>query len=110
MVRSTPTEPLPRHFPRDVVRDLLGITRALYRAERAKPNPDRAHLDRLVVIGGQYRLALDLAKHGPDTMGGRAALSWAEKATTALGDLVQESELIAEAVRATAGKLRGGRR
>jgi hypothetical protein len=110
MTRSKPSTMLSLPFPREAVRDLLGITRALYRAERAKPTPDRACLDRLVVIGGHYRLALELGmKHGPDTMGGRAALSWAEKATAALGELVAESEMIAPAVAATAARLRRGR-
>ena len=95
-------------FPRDPVRDLLGITRALYRAELGSESPDPGRLGRLLEIGKQYRLALDLgSKYPPDTMAGRAARSWAEKATAALGAFVAESpELMAPAVAATAERLR----
>jgi hypothetical protein len=102
---------LARHdpLPREAVRDLLGITRALYRAERAKPGTSYARLEQLLEIGKQFRLALDLSKYEPDTMGGRAARSWAEKATAALGEIVADSELMAPAVAATAERLRRAR-
>lgn len=96
-------------FPREAVRDLLGITRALYRAELAAPPPraDRARIDRLLEIGKQYRLALDLGiKCPPDTLGGRAARHWADTATAALGEFVASSELMATAVACTALKLK----
>jgi hypothetical protein len=101
---------LARHdpFPKEAVRDLLGITRALYRAEKAMPALNAARLEQLLEIGKQFRLALDLSKFEPDTMGGRAARSWAEKATKALGQFVADSELMAPAVAATAARL--GRR
>jgi hypothetical protein len=47
-------------FPREVVRDLLGITRALYRAEIAKLHADPGRRARLEEIGKQYRNALEL--------------------------------------------------
>ena len=101
---------LPRPFPREVVRDLLGITRALFRAERAQAAPDPSRLARLQDIGTQYRRALDMAgKYGPDTMGGRAAFNWAEKATASLGQYVADCEPIAVAVAATAVRLKRGR-
>jgi hypothetical protein len=96
-------------FPREAVRDLLGITRALYRAELSLPEEQRqpARLDRLLEIGKQYRLALELGgKCNPDTIGGRAARSWADTATVALGEVVAESDLVAKAVGATAQRLR----
>ncbi len=99
-------------FPTEAVRDLLGITRALYRAELAAPPPpaDRARIEKLLEIGKQYRLALDLgAKGAPDSMGGRAARGWADKATASLGEFVASSELMEPAVRATAAKLRRSR-
>jgi hypothetical protein len=110
LARSTPTDPLPRPLPRELVRDLLGITRALYRAELAKPSPDRARVERLLEIGKQYPLALDMSgRVASDTMGARAALGWAEKATAALGALVADSLELAPAVAATAVKLRARR-
>jgi hypothetical protein len=96
-------------FPREAVRDLLGITRALYRAELSLPEEQRQppRLARLVEIGKQYRLALELGnKCAPDTIGGRAARSWADTATAALGEVVANSDLVATAVRATAKRLR----
>jgi hypothetical protein len=75
-------------------------------AEKARPDLDAGRLEQLLAIGKQFRLALDLSKYDPDTMGGRAARSWAEKATAALGEFVAESALMAPAVAATAERLR----
>jgi hypothetical protein len=98
---------LPRPFPREVVRDLLGITRALFRAERAKPNPDVTRVERLRQIGELYREAMDMGtRYGANTMAGRAARIKAERATTVLGEFVAESELMAPAVAASAERLR----
>jgi hypothetical protein len=101
---------LPLPFPREAVRDLLGITRALYRGEVAKPNPDRAHVERLLQIGQLYRTALEMARYAPDTIGGRAARAKAERATLQLGEYVADAELIAPAVAATAAQLSRRRR
>jgi len=105
--RLAPNDP----FPREAVRDLLGITRALYRAGRAKESPDPSRMARLLEVGKQYRLTLDLGvKYEPDTMAGRAAKSWAEKATAALGAFLEEfDDAVAPAVKATAERLRRGR-
>ena len=110
VVRSTPVQPLPRPLPREIVRDLLGITRALYRAELVKPTTDRARMERLVGIGQQFRRALDMsARYGADTMAGRAAFEAARNATEQLGDLVADSAELTHAVAATAARLRGSR-
>lgn len=98
-------------LPRGVVRDLLGITRALYRAELAAGgNPVR--LQSLVDIGGMLRTALELSTVEPDTIGHRAAWGWAGKATAALGDYVVAGDAPALALgavlRASADKLRTG--
>lgn len=94
-------------LPRETVRDLLGITRALYRAERALPptEADALRLARLAEIGTQLRSALDLSKGEPDTMGHRSAWMWAEKGAAALGQFVGETMPMAPAVRAAAAKL-----
>jgi hypothetical protein len=98
---------IPIPFPRDAVRDLLGITRALFRAERSKPTPDPSRLARLQDAGTRYREALDMgSKYASDTMGGRAALSKAEAATITLGELVAESDMMVGAVVATGQRLR----
>jgi hypothetical protein len=96
-------------LPRETVRDLLGITRALYRAELALPPPraDRLRIEQLEDIGKKLRLALELsAQTEPDTMGHRAAWSWAEQASQALGEFVGESMLMAPAIRAAAARLK----
>jgi hypothetical protein len=98
-VRHKDSVPLP------VVRDLLGITRALYRAELAQPQPDVRVLQTLERIGELLRLALDLGKGQPDTLGMRAAWNWAEQACDALGALVADLEL-EPAVRATVARLK----
>lgn len=103
------SRPITGPLPREVVRDLLGITRSLYRAELALPPPraDALRLAQLAEIGTHFRRALDLSKGEPNTMGHRAAWSWAEQATTALGKFVGETMPVAPAVRAAAAKLKG---
>lgn len=88
------------------MRDLLGITRALYRAEKRTRTLNAARLEQLLEIGKQLRLALDLSRYDADTMGGRAARRWAEQATETLGRFVADSELMAPAVAAMAERLR----
>lgn len=97
---------LPLPFPREAVRDLLGITRALYRGAAGRVSPDCVRVERLLQIGLLFREALEMGiKYAPDTIGGRAARAKAERATTALGEFVAESELMAPAVAATAERL-----
>jgi hypothetical protein len=100
-------------FPREVVRDLLGIARALYRSEVAKAPVERARIEQLTQIGLLYKEALNLGtRYAPDTIAGRAAGSRPSGATVALGALgalgafVAESELMAPAVAATAERFR----
>jgi hypothetical protein len=91
------SEPLPV----ETVRDLLAIVRVLYRGERSAER--RAEL---VEIGLAYRRALRLAKAGPETLGGRAAWTWAEQATERLGRLVDYSTPIGPGIFATAARIR----
>ncbi len=96
-------------LPRGVVRDLLGITRALYRQELAAGgNPVR--LQALVDIGRMLGTALELSKVEPDTIGHRAAWGWAGKAVAALGDYVAiaDAPALAAVLRASAEKLLTG--
>lgn len=110
MVRTTSTEPLPRPLPREAVRDLLGITRALYRAELERVPADPERTARLQNIGQLFRQALTMsAKYEPDTMAGRAAFDKARTATLELGHFVADVHDLAPAVAATALKLKLGR-
>jgi hypothetical protein len=83
---------LPRRdepFPYAAVRDLLGIVRGLYRAEKAE-GARRAELDRLARIGRHLVLALDLAGNEPGSVGARAAWEHADRACNELGGLVHQ--------------------
>jgi Uma2 family endonuclease len=76
------------------VRDLLGITRALYRAELAADLPlAQSRCDQLAEIGKQYRLSLELAESGPGTMPRHLSLAPAERrhlVTSATGERRRE--------------------
>lgn len=92
------------------MRDLLAIVRMLYRAELAR-QPDAmqaSRLARLAEIGNELRLALNLSRGTPDTMGHRAAWGWAEKATAALGEVVGAHLPVADVLLASMEKLRTG--
>jgi hypothetical protein len=74
-------------LPREVVRDLLGIARALYatrKAEAAAPE----ELAKLAGAGALLVDALDLSRTEPDTVGHRAAWAKAERATAAVLDVL----------------------
>jgi hypothetical protein len=92
-------------LPLEVVRDLLGITRALYRSERAKPAPDARTVEALRTVGEKLRRALELGRNEPGSMGARSAWNWAEQATETLEPLLAGLEL-APAVRATIARLK----
>jgi hypothetical protein len=75
-------------LPRDVVRDLLGITRALY-ATRKAAGAGPEELAKLEGAGKEFVMALELSgKTEPDTNGHRAAWSKADRGTAALLDLL----------------------
>jgi hypothetical protein len=62
-----PWKPYPP-LPRETVRDLLGITRALYRATLANDPRDVVKLQALVDIGRDYRVALKKGTGHPGTL------------------------------------------
>lgn len=96
-------------LPREAVRELLAIARALYRAECAVPVPDTGRLTRLHEIGHMLRQALELSRGEPNTTWHREAWSWAEKGTGALGEFVASADhLLAPVVQAAAHKLLAG--
>ena len=93
-------------FPFEAVRDLLGITRALYRAERDGPG-DPVRLQELVEIGEAYRTALNLARRGGErSLGTSAAWNWATLATERLCALVGDETKAGPMVLAAAGRVR----
>lgn len=75
-------------FPFEAVRDLIGILRAMYAAERAGRH-DVQRLRRIQRVAERLRLAQELAlEHEPETLGHAAAWRHAEHATRELGELV----------------------
>ena len=88
------------------MRDLLGITRALYRAELATDLPlAEMRCEKLVKIGQEYQRALKLATVGREAASSRAAWGWAERATAALEEFVAQSADVGLMVTATAATL-----
>lgn len=81
---SSRLEPLPL----EAVRDLLGVARALYSAEKARGAGAR-RLAELEAVGRDLASALDLARDTPpNSMGQRAAWQKAERALEKLAELV----------------------
>ncbi len=99
---------MPRHteaLPRDAVRDLLGICRALYASRRAE-GATTDELSKLAEAGALLVDALDLARTQPVTVGHRAAWAKAERGTAMLLELLATSDSSSAAlVAAWAGRL-----
>jgi len=93
--------PYPR-LPAGVVRDLLGITRALYRATLAEDPRDVARLQALEDIGKSLRSALRATAAHPGTLAHLQAWAVAEQATKKLGELVGETMPLAPLIAAIA--------
>lgn len=94
-------------FPRQTVQDLLGITRALYRAEGHADLPlVEERCLKLTEIGTQYQLALKLAKSGPGTADLRTAMRRVAQATAALEEFVANTTDLGFLVSTTAARLR----
>ena len=76
-----------KQLPRDTVRDLLGIARALY-VVRDNQGAPHSELDRIREVSAWLIDALELSRTAPDTLGHRAAWAKAERATSALTELL----------------------
>lgn len=83
----------PQPLPRDLVLDLVAITRLLWAAEQARGgHPVR--LQEISDIGRSLRVALDLAKGEPGTMGMRTAWDRTDRAIEALAELLKEERAL----------------
>ena len=103
-----PWNPYPP-LPRETVRDLLGIVRALYRVTGASDPKNVVRLQALTDIGRDLRDALRSSRNShPGTVQHSDAWVAAERATRALGELVasDEPQPLAPLVRAAAGRIR----
>lgn len=99
-----------KQLPKDTVRDLLGIARALY-VVRDNQGAPPGELERIQEVGAWLVDALELSRTAPDTLGHRAAWSKAERATAALTELLLvHDESTKRLVGAWAERLRAGAR
>lgn len=76
-----------KQLPKDTVRDLLGIARALF-VVRDNQGAFQSELDRIREVSTWLVDALELARSAPDTLGHRAAWAKAERATSVLTELL----------------------
>ena len=93
--------PYPR-LPIGPLRDLCGITRALYRAARAEVPPDASRLAALESIGSALRGALQQASGHPGTIPYQDAWEATEHAIAALQGLVGEAMVVRALIDVTA--------
>jgi len=93
-----------QRLPVGIVRDLLAITRTLYRSARAAG--DLPQVQELEEIGKRLGLALELAQAKPGTLGHRAAWQHSEAALERLGGVVGSEATVTELLAAVADGLR----
>jgi hypothetical protein len=80
-----------RSFPFEAVRDLVGLLRALYLAERALAHPARARLAAIKGIAEELQAATRMAApHDPGTAPYERALAMADAATRKLGSAIED--------------------
>lgn len=101
-----PLVPRSDPLPLEAVRDLLGIARALYAAQK-REFASRQTLDELAAIGKALVNALRLAqKSSPDTLAHRAAWIQAEDACTRLVHIISLQTPAAAIVEAAVVRVR----
>lgn len=92
-------------FPHEVVRDLLGIVRSLYRATLVNDPKNVVLLQELVDIGQALNRALDIcARLRAGTPAYNESWRQADRACKALGKLANPSMHLSSIVRASAQK------
>ena len=93
-------------FPFESVRDLLGILRALYAADKGRGAGAR-RLATIRALALSLRRATDLAlDYGPGTLGHAAAWERAERAVAKLGQLVDVTTPLEPTLRAAGERVR----
>jgi hypothetical protein len=97
-------------FPLEAVRDLLGLMRSLYAAQK-EAGASPADLEALARAGKDLQEALSLAASSrPGTLGYAAAWKRAEDATARAGGLVEEAMSAQPVVKAAVGRIVGKHR
>lgn len=96
----------PQPFPFESVRDLLGILRALYAADKARGAGER-RLVKVREVAMELRAATDLAlEYEPGTLGHAVAWERAERAVARLGDLIDVTTPLEPTLRAAGERVR----
>ncbi len=85
-------DPVPaRSFPFEPARDLVGILRAMYAAERARRHPEGKRLDTIRRIARDLQTAARMAApHDPGTAAHERALALADGAVLWLREVVED--------------------
>src|SRR5262245_26203197 len=99
---------LPQHgqLPIDRVRDLLGIARAMYAAER-KRNPGSWRVQRIAAAGKAFSTALELAAgSAPNTMGHRASWMHAQRGIELLSECIDLTMALGPVLEAAGARVR----
>ncbi len=95
-----------KQLPKETIRDLLGIARALF-IVRDNQRAPQVELDRIREVSAWLVEALELSRTRPDSLSHRAAWFKAERATAALTDLlIEHDETTKRLVGAWAERLR----
>jgi hypothetical protein len=101
---------VPRVFPFEPARDLLGTLRALYAHEKAKPFPPTVKLRKIERLAKELSGAIASAKwHDPGTAPYERALSRADGVAFRVADLVDIVDTLEPILKAASHRVRGTR-
>lgn len=96
------SKPDGRRLPISTLRDLLAISRILYRVRSSEGAPQET-LDKLETAGKAFAQALELAVLDPYAIGHRAGWNWANEGLKLLGESLYENDASARALVNAAG-------
>lgn len=82
----------PKVLRAEILRDLLGMTRALYR-ERREAGAAPETMELIGRAGEAFKLALQFSALQPDTIGHRAGWGWADKGIALLVEVLSEGDV-----------------
>jgi hypothetical protein len=99
-----------REFPFEAVRDLIGLLRALYAAEKGKASPSPRRLAAIESLAETLRRSRRIAAdHDPGTAAYERAIASAESVVPRLADLVTLVDAVAPLLKAAGDRVRGRR-
>jgi hypothetical protein len=99
---------LPRRFPFEPARDLLGILRALYAYEKSRPFPQTVKMRQIAKLATELSNAMNSAEwHDPGTAPYERALSRAEGVALRVADVVTVVDSLEPVLMAASDRVRG---